>query len=85
MKQTNSPSDVELLLHCYYCPDPHPRYHAPAITEGIKKLIRLGAIEATVYSNIFATTPLGVAWVKAICNVQPPRSVFVDEKGKILV
>lgn len=77
-----SPLRIELLLHCYTTPAPHERHEA--LAEEIQEFISIGAIEATERPNVYRTTKLGQAWVKALCNVPPPRPVFQDHAGNII-
>ena len=83
-----TPSDIEVLLHCYYSPTPHPRRQAPAIAESLNSFLDLGAIQPSTRpgtpDGTFSTTPLGSAWVKALCAVPPPKRVFLDEQGRII-
>lgn len=40
-----TPNDIEILIHCHVCPEPHPRKDAPAVDESLKSLERNGLIE----------------------------------------
>lgn len=82
-----SPNNIEVLLHCHCSAFRHPREDAPAVKEAIEELLKEGAITANHPQEIdrpYITTTKGAAWVQALCNVPPPRSVWVDEQGKIL-
>lgn len=82
-----SPLRADLLLHCAISAEAVPlNPDAPAVREELDDLVQLGAIEATgTGPNLYRATPLGRAWVAAICNVKIPRMVFLDEAGKELV
>jgi hypothetical protein len=69
-----SPSNLELLLHCYYSPEPHPRYHAPAIQEGLKHLLDHKMISGD--GNIFHTTPKGEAFIKHLMTIPFPVTTY---------
>jgi len=83
METIYSPSNIEVLLHCHTCPRPHPRLEAGAVKDAIMMFLHLGAIEPDTKNN-YKTTPMGKAWVQALCNVRPPRPAFVDESGNVL-
>ncbi len=78
-----TPNNIEVLLHCYVSPNPHPRVRAASVQESLNAFLEIGAIEPSG-GETYRTTPLGDAWVKALCNVPIPRAAFVDESGKIL-
>lgn len=46
--------------------------------------LHIGAIEPDVENDCYRTTPMGKAWVQALCNVRPPRPAFVDEHDNVL-
>jgi len=84
MDRIYSPNNIEVLLHCHTRPQPHPRLDAGAVRDAIGEFLRLGAIEPDEEANCWRTTPLGKAWVQALCNVPPPRTAFVDEHGNLI-
>lgn len=86
MKNLGSPNNIEVLLHYYVSPEPHPRRHAPAVDCATNDLLRAGAIvpRADHRGTCFQTTELGCAWVAALCQVPPPTAVWVDEQGRTL-
>lgn len=82
-----SPSNIEILLHYYTCPAPHPRIDAPAVMEATDRFVATGCIEVdedTDAPNRYKTTPKGSAWVKALCNTVVPRQCFVDDAGNVI-
>jgi hypothetical protein len=85
-RKIGTPNNVNVLLHCYYSSEPHPRRDAPAVKECLDTFLEEGVIERDTESekNIFRTTALGDAWVEAICKTQKPKQVFLDEGGAIL-
>lgn len=86
MTNIGTPNNIDVLLHCHTSPMPHERLEAGAVQSAIAELLSMGAIKPwpEFGENAYTTTEMGAAWVKALCNVRPPRSVFVDEAGRIL-
>lgn len=89
MNTLATPSNIEVLLWCHTRPQPHPRLDAPAVRDAVQEFLKIGAVEATPLSGggefgAFRTTPLGRAWVAALCQVQRPRVGFIDENGKAI-
>lgn len=50
----------------------------------IAEFVKVGVLEKELDSERHRTTPLGGAWVNALCNTPIPRMVFVDENDRIL-
>jgi hypothetical protein len=69
-------SNLELLLHCHYSPDPHPRLHAPSIQEGIEHLLAHGMIDHTTVSQVYKTTEKGKYYIEWLLHVPFPRGVW---------
>lgn len=68
-----SPSNLELLLHCHYSPEPHERFHAPAIIEGIAYLHRQCIIKpVTGKQNVYETTDKGKAFIEHLMTIPFP-------------
>jgi len=92
MKPIYSPLRIEILIRFYLraCQPlgesdlVHP--DSPAAREEIRNLGAEGAIMPVRHEGVcgYCTTPLGRAWIKAICNVPPPRQVWMDEMNRIL-
>ncbi len=79
------PAAIEFLLHCYSNPEPFERIGSPFHAGLSARWLREGVIvECAGTVNYFRTTDLGEAWVRALCNVKKPTSVYVDEHGTIL-
>ena len=80
-----NPVTVEFLMHCHYSPEPHRLFSSNSITKAINLLLKEGAIvKSERQDNIYETTELGQAWVKAICNTPKPKIQYVDSNGEIL-
>lgn len=84
MEKIYSPNNIEVLLHCHTRPGPHPRLDAGAVQSALAKFKQLGAIESDGTKDGYRTTPMGKAWVQALCNVPPPQAAFVDQHGNVL-
>jgi hypothetical protein len=80
-----TPNNIEVLLHHHTTPEVHPRASAIAVIEATVLLVEAGCIEPVeVCDGRFRTTPKGKAWVRALCNVEVPREVYVDAQGTII-
>lgn len=80
-----SPNNIDVLLHCHASVGPHPRIEARAVQEAIDALMMVGAIAPDMrMPQCYTTTPLGHAWVQALCNVPRPKVAFIDEMGRVL-
>jgi hypothetical protein len=86
MTTLQTPSTIEVLIHCHCTPTPHPRNHAPAVQDAIRELLEYDAIESAPEDgeNCYRTTPLGAAWLNALERVPIPRLVYVDTDGHVL-
>jgi hypothetical protein len=85
MKTIGCPAHIEFLLWVHCNPEPFPREDAPVYRDLIPQLIRLGVIEREVSpKDCWRTTPLGRAWVQALCNVPMPKAAYLDEMGRVL-
>ena len=80
-----TPCNISVLLWCHCRVGEHPRFEAEAVQDAINTFLSCGAIEPSKEDQrVFTTTQLGKAWVEALCNVPPPKSVYVDEMGRII-
>lgn len=75
-----SPSNLELLLHCYYSPEPHPRSDAPAIIEGKAYLAEHDMIE--MRDGIWRATDKGAAFVQHLMTIPFPEVRWVIPSAK---
>jgi len=75
-----SPNDIEVLLHCYYCTQEHPRFDAPAVKGAITMMVNEGLIY-NEGKNIYTTTKKGEAHIKQLCNLPFPREGFLGFDG----
>lgn len=75
-----TPNDIEVLLHCYTSPAPHPRIHAPKVQQALGMFTRQGIIEADHErnkssiggSNCFNVTEQGAVLIKMLCDTPFP-------------
>jgi hypothetical protein len=87
-----SPCNIEVLLHCYYSPEVHPREDTPAVQTSYRFLECYGLIESQCYmigtdtTNLskYKTTERGRAHIQQLCNLPLPSSVWVDSNGKVI-
>ncbi len=84
-----NPNNIEVLLHCHCSPEPHPRFDAPAVKDALRLLLRAGCIEVVKKPDSederrYRTTDKGRAWVKALCEVEEPRAIYIDSQGRHL-
>jgi hypothetical protein len=69
-----TPANIELLLHYYAIPSPHPRAHAPAVINATEMFIKKGCLERNdERGSGFDVTQKGRDWVKALCDVEEPK------------
>jgi hypothetical protein len=73
-KQTMTPSDVEVLMHCHFISGEHPRAHAPAVKSAIQKFLSAKLIRLRKGQPGYGTTKLGEQLVDMICRT--PWSKF---------
>lgn len=77
-----TPNAIEILLHCYLTPMPHPRRDAPAVQEAIEAFLVEGLIEAEPGSpGGYRTTDRGTAHVKQLCNLPLPEQGWIGANG----
>lgn len=87
MNSINTPYRIELLLHCHTSRAKFRHTGTAVYEDAIRDFIERGVIIPSGMEDgfaIYATTPLGKAWVEAICNVPIPTVRFVDEQGRVL-
>lgn len=81
----NCPANIHILLH--YHVSCEPLRQAPVTDECTQMLLEVGAIRPDVNqinASGYTTTPLGAAWVQALCNVPMPTLAYLDEQGRVL-
>jgi len=88
-----SPCDLEVLFHCYYSPEVHPREDAPAVQSSYKLLECYGLIDKVeifnadtdiAKQNKYTSTERGRAHIRQLCNLPLPSSAWVDSNGKLI-
>ena len=83
MKHVMSPSDIDVLLHCYVVPTKHPRADAPAVREAIYRFLQ----EDLIYQmddGTYRTTKRGSAHVAQLCSIPFPTQAWVTSQGEII-
>ena len=78
-----TPNDLEVLIHCHVCPEPHPRAHAPAVQDTINTFLAHGILEAK--GNSYITTERGDALMRLLCNTEMPQQAWVDKDGNVIL
>ncbi len=84
MAKIGTPSNIEILLHCHCCPEPHPRRDAPAVKQTLEKFMVMGVIQKASDSDMYTTTQLGAMWVQALRNTELPQIKYFDNNGNEL-
>ena len=79
-----TPNDIDVLLHCYTSPEPHPRQDAPAVRESIQWFLTEGLIQPEKDRGVYSTTDRGAAHVRQLCALPWPKPAWVDEQGNII-
>lgn len=79
-----TPAVIEVMLHCYYSPEPVPRREAPAVAEAIRRLGRQALIETSDNEETYHATERGSVWVEMLCTTPFPVAVtsWVDPRTK---
>ena len=78
-----TPNDIEILIHCYVSPVPHPRIEAPAVIDTLVMLENEGLIENTE-EDVYCTTEKGRAHIETLCKTPWPIQKWVDHFGAII-
>ena len=83
----HSPNNIMVLINCYLF-QPIEMYEAISVQEAIQMFLSYGAIEKEDTkqgdNQMYKTTPLGNAWMDALCRVPRPKSAYLDEMGRVL-
>lgn len=75
-----SPSNLEVLLHCFYSPAPHPRFNAPAIKEGVEYLLKNGMIFHH-QGDVYRSTEKGDAFINHLMSIPFPVAQWTIPTG----
>jgi DNA-binding PadR family transcriptional regulator len=77
-----TPNDIEILIHYYVSPNPHPRIDAGAVKQAVQAFVKDGIfIEADGDKSGYSVTDKGKAWLATILNVPYPKKIWVDGRG----
>lgn len=74
-----TPSDLEVLIHCYVSPNPHPRLEAPAVQDSIRDFLMADVIYQVTEST-YRTTKRGEMWLKMMLDTPMPVYQLVDPR-----
>ena len=80
MKNSMSPNDLEVLIHCYVSPNVHPRTGAPAVDEAIHKFLKDGIFCTTEEKYVYRVSSKGQAWLNMILSTPYPQERWVDPR-----
>ena len=81
----HSPSDLEVLLHCNYSPEPHPRQAANAVQSALHKFLENGLIECAITKGAYNTTARGKAYIQMLCTTPYPEQCWVNPLTKAVI
>jgi len=84
MNCLGTPLKIELLLHYHTTSAPHPHADNRCWKEAHEELLEFEVIYFDSEHDCYRTTPFGKAWVQALCQLPPPKQVFVDQLGKVI-
>jgi hypothetical protein len=79
-----TPCEIEVLIHCYVSPAPHPRIDSGAVSDAINTFLSEGLIEPVGQANRYDTTPRGVAHISQLCSTPFPVQKWVNEAGEVI-
>lgn len=77
-----TPYELQVLLHCYTIAEPLPFPKSEALNGIVLAFTASGLIRQE--SGYYVTTDKGIAYMKQILNVKPPRLAWVDDNGELL-
>lgn len=83
MKSPLSPSDIEVLLHCHTCPEPHPRLKAVAVEEALAMFEDCDMISKVGRADIYTTTAKGKMFIRMLCETPAPIEIWIDPRKNI--
>lgn len=78
-----TPSEIEVLIHCYVSPTPHPRKCAPDIESTLQSFVVNGLVDH-VGGGVYTTTDRGRAHIAQLCATPWPVAAWVGADGKII-
>lgn len=77
-----SPSDIEVLIHFYVSPEPHPRRHTPAVEDAIAMFEKDEILKRINIGSGYTVTDKGVAWLNMILETPYPEKIWIDPRNK---
>ena len=73
-----NPSNLELLLHCYYSNEAHPNFDMPAIQAGIQELRNADMIKRSEkFKLVYDATPKAEAYIDYLMKVPYPEQHWI--------
>ena len=77
-----TPLSIDILMRCYWSPEPIEDLDYPSQQEVIRDFLADGMIEATGEVGRFTVTEKGRAHVEQLCNLPYPVAVWMGGDGK---
>jgi hypothetical protein len=77
-----TPISIEILLKCYYSPEPLEFIDSTVTQEIVREFMDDGLIELGDESGCFKATEKGRAHVEQLCNLPYPVAVWIGGNGK---
>lgn len=78
-----TPNDIEVLIHCYVCTEPHPRRNDPDVRDAIDMFLKEGLIYEDG-SGCYSTTERGIAHLEQLGDVPFPKQAWLDADGQVI-
>jgi hypothetical protein len=79
-----TPNDIDVLLHYYVSPEPHPRHNSPAVQSTVDTFIEDGILEEVNNEHHVTykirTTDRGRKFVEMICETPYPEKRWIDPR-----
>ena len=79
-----TPNSIEILLHCYVSPSPHPRENASEVSVAFSQLEAEGLITFDDGGGYWKTTQRGAAHVQQLCALPFPEMAWVNSCGEVI-
>lgn len=76
-----TPNDIEIILHYYTTPEPHPRKDFPEVIKSTNNFMNNGLISFSNGMSGYAVTPKGKAYIKLLLSIPFPEEAFLDQYG----
>lgn len=75
-----APIDIEVILHYYVSPDPHPRITTLAISQAIDFFIEQSMLVKTGEPEVIRVTNRGKVWIDMLRSTPFPEQRWIDPR-----